>query len=441
MFFPKVVNFLAALSVYYRAVAKASHFFKEARQTSVALQETLRLAIDTLRAHKLRTFLTLLGVILAVTTLVAVMSVLNGLNLYVANKIANLGANAFIVDRFGIITNEEQWYKARKRPPLREDDLEALSSDMKLASAVVGEQQTVADVRYGNDLKEDVNILGATPFFAPLEAIDVASGRLLTESDEIHRSGVCIIGQDLVKKFFSGVDPIGKSIRPGQGQYEIVGVAKELGTVLGQSRDNFIMIPLGTYRKEWLTPDDTITIFIQARTPEWMSAAEDEARVILRSRHHVPYDKEDDFGIIEPSSLMNLWQDLTGNIFAIAVWVTSVFLVVGGIVIMNIMLASVTERTREIGLRKSLGARRRHILMQFLVESSLLSALGGAMGVGAALAVAYLVRAATPIPISTPVFAIMVALFLSTAVGLFFGIYPAMRASRLDPIEALRVEN
>jgi putative ABC transport system permease protein len=422
-------------------VETSSHFLKEARQTSVALQETLRLALDTLRAHKLRTFLTLLGVILAVTTLVAVMSVLNGLNLYVATKIANLGANAFIVDRFGIITNAEQWYKARKRPPLRPDDLEALKSGMKLANAVVGEQQTTADVRYGNDLMEDVNVLGATPFFAPLEAIDVSAGRLLTEADEIHRSDVCIIGADVAEKFFAGVDPIGKMIRPGQGQYEVVGVAKTLGSVLGQSRDNFVMMPLSTYRKEWLTPDDTITIFIQARSPEGMPAAEDEARVILRARHHLSYEAEDDFGIIEPSSLMTLWESLTGNIFAIAVWVTSIFLVVGGIVIMNIMLASVTERTREIGLRKSLGARRRHILMQFLVESSLLAATGGAMGIVVALAIAYLVRATTPIPISTPVFAMVIALGLSTAVGLFFGIYPAMRASRLSPIDALRVEN
>ncbi|HUJ30108.1 MAG TPA: ABC transporter permease [Candidatus Acidoferrum sp.] len=417
-------------------------FLKEAKQASIALEETLRLAVDTLRAHKLRTFLTLLGVILAVTTLVAVMSVLNGLNLYVAQKIANLGANAFIVDRFGIITNQQEWYKARKRPPLRPDDFEALSSGMKLASAVVGEQQTTQDVRYGNDLKEDVNVLGATPFFAPLEAIDVSNGRLLTEADEIHRSSVCIIGADIAKKFFGGgVDPIGKEIRAGQGQYQIVGVAKELGTVLGQSRDNFIMMPLGTYRKVWLAPDDSITIFIQARNPEWMPAAEDEARVILRARHHVRYQDDDDFGIIEPSSLMTLWQDLTGNIFAIAMWVTSVFLVVGGIVIMNIMLASVTERTREIGLRKSLGARRRHILMQFMTESALLAATGGAIGVIAALAIAALVRATTPMPISTPVFAILIALFLSTAVGLFFGIYPAMRAARLDPIEALRAEN
>ena len=407
----------------------------------VALQETIRLALDTLRAHKLRTFLTLLGVILAVTTLVAVMSVLNGLNLYVATKIANLGANAFIIDRFGIITNFEEWNKARRRPLLGMEDMEALRDSMKLASEVAGQQDSTADVRYGNDLSEDVSIIGATPNFAPIQEIEAANGRLLTESDETHRSAVCVIGADVANKFFTGIDPIGKEIRAGQGQYQIVGEAKALGTVLGQSRDNFVMIPLGTYRKEWLAPQDSVTIFIQARGTEWMSAAKDEARVILRSRRHVAYQDDDNFGIIEPSSLMSLWDELTGNIFGIAVWVTSVFLVVGGVVIMNIMLASVTERTREIGLRKSLGARRRHILMQFLVESSLLAATGGAMGVALAMGIGVLVRATTPIPISTPLFAIMIALALSTAVGLFFGIYPALRAARLDPIEALRAEN
>jgi len=423
------------------AVSASSRFLSAARQASVALQETFRIALDTLRAHKLRTFLTLLGVILAVTTLVAVMSVLNGLNVYVADKVANLGANAFVVDRIGIVTNLDEWTKARKRPPLDISDYEALRDGMRLANATAGEQDTTADVRYGNQLSEDVQVIGATPAFTDIREIEVSSGRLFTQSDEDHRAGVCIIGADVANKLFPGVDPVGREIRAGQGQYQIVGVAKPKGTVFGQPLDNFVMIPLKTYRTEWLAPLDSVTIFVQARGPEWVSAAADEARMILRARRHQRYDDEDNFAVILPSSFTSLWNRITGNAFAIAVWVTSVFLVVGGIVIMNIMLASVTERTREIGLRKSLGARRGHIILQFLVESSLLAACGGTVGVAVAVGIAQIVRAATPIPISTPFFAITIALVLSTAVGLFFGIYPAMRAARLDPIDALRAEN
>jgi putative ABC transport system permease protein len=412
----------------------------EIRQTLVALKETFWIALDTLRSHKLRTFLTLLGVMLAVTTLVAVMSVLNGLNLYVADKVANLGSNAFVIDRIGIATNLDQWNKARKRPPLQMDDLQALRDGMKLADHIAGIQQATADVRYGNTLSADVTIIGATPEYAEIRDVDAANGRLLTSTDEEHRAGVCVIGADVATKLFSGIDPVGKEIRAGQGQCEIVGVAAPKGTVLGQPRDNFVMMPLGTYRKEWLVAQDTVTIFVEARSRQSMSSAADEARVILRSRRHVRYQDDDNFGIVEPSSLLGIWDSLTANIFGVAVWVTSVFLVVGGIVIMNIMLASVTERTREIGLRKSLGARRRDIVMQFLVESSLLAAAGGLVGVGIALGIAGLVRATTPLPISTPAFAVIIALLLSTGVGLFFGIYPAIRASRLDPIEALRAE-
>jgi putative ABC transport system permease protein len=412
----------------------------KAREARVALRETLTIAIDTLRAHKLRSFLTLLGVILAVATLVSVMSVLNGLNVYVAEKVANLGANAYVVDRIGVVTNFEEWNKARKRPPLQVGDLEALQADMKIATNIAGYMQTFADVRYGNDLRENVTIMGVSPSYTEIRDVEAATGRLITGTDEEHRTNVCIIGADVANQFFPSGDPIGRLIRAGAEQYEVVGVAAAKGTVLGQSLDDFIMMPLSTYRKGWLAPLDSVAMFIQAPSPDLMPASEDEARVLLRARRHVPYDAEDNFSIVSPTALTSIWNRITGNAFGIAIWVTSVFLVVGGIVIMNIMLASVTERTREIGLRKSLGARRLHILLQFLVESSLLAALGGSIGVILALTLAAIVRSATSIPFSTPIFTIVIALSLSTIVGLFFGIYPAMRAARLDPIEALRAE-
>jgi putative ABC transport system permease protein len=412
----------------------------QAKRTTVALRETLWLALDTLRAHKLRSFLTLLGVILAVTTLVAVMSVVEGLNLYVSDKIANLGSDAFVLDRFGIITNLEEFNKARKRPPLSLEDYAALRDRMQLAAHVGAVEATIADVRYANNLIEDVSIQGVTANYAQIRNLEVDAGRFITDSDDLHRAPVCFIGNDLVQKFFPGVDPIGKEIRAGSQQYQIVGIAKVRGSVFGQTQDNFVMVPLGTYRKSWHALDNSLSIFIQARGTEWMSAAQDEARVVIRSLRHATYDAPDSFGIIASSSITGLWESLTGNLFGIAVWLTSVFLVVGGIVIMNIMLASVTERTREIGLRKSLGARRKHIILQFLVESAVLAGVGGIVGVALALGLGGIVRLTTPIPSATPLRAVFTALALSTIVGLFFGIYPAMRAAKLDPIEALRAE-
>lgn len=410
------------------------------RQTLISLREATWLALDTLRTHKLRTFLTLLGVILAVTTLVSVMSVLNGLNLYVSTKIANLGSNAFMIDKYGIITSYEAYLKAQKRPTLTMADYYAMKENLRYARNVAGYEATVADVHNGRQIDEDVNVLGATPEFTLVESFEIAVGRPFTEEDELRRAPICVLGNDVVQRLFPSIDPIGRQIRVGEEQYQIVGVAKPLGTVLGQSRDNFVMIPLSTYREAWAETGDSITIIIQAVGTDAIPAAVDEARVFLRARHHQQYTDPDDFGIIESSSITNLWKNLTTNIFGIAVWLTSVFLVVGGIVIMNIMLASVTERTREIGVRKSLGARRRDIVLQFLMESSTLAAAGGAMGVILAEGVTLLVRATTPMPMSIPIYSILVALVLSSAVGLFFGIYPAVRASRLDPIEALRAE-
>ena len=410
------------------------------RRAAVTLGETLRLAIDSLRAHKLRSFLTLLGVILAVTTLVAVMSVVAGLNFYVADRIANLGANVYVLNRFGIITSEDAWVKAQKRPLVTSEEYSSLKTGMKSAGQIAALLGSSSDVRSGNDLLENVNIFGVSSNYSEVRSLNVASGRFLTEGDETHHSPVCFIGADLVKKFFPNVDPIGKTIRAGTHAYEVIGVAAVIGSALGQSQDNFMLIPLETYQKEWGTQRDSLVLFIQAHSAEMMDSSEDEARMLLRAWRHVPWDSPDNFGIIGSDSIMGLWNSLTGNLFMVAVGLTAVFLVVGGIVIMNIMLASVTERTREIGLRRSLGARKKHIVLQFVTESAVLAATGGLMGIILAYIVVAVARALTSIPMRTPMNAVILSLAVSTSVGLFFGIYPAMRAAKLDPIEALRAE-
>jgi putative ABC transport system permease protein len=407
---------------------------------AVTVVETFRLALDALRAHKLRSFLTLLGVILAVATLVAVMSVVAGLNFYVADRVANLGANVYLVDRFGIITSQDAWVKAQKRPLVTLDEYQRLRENMKTAANVAATDDRVMDVRSGNILLESTDLTGVTPNYPEIRNMNLAAGRFLTEGDDLHHAPVCFIGTDVLKKFFPTVDPIGKTIRAGTNTYEVVGVATEIGSAFGQSQDNYILIPFSTYYKDWHKQNDWLTIFIQAQNAEIMQASEDEARMLMRAWRHLPYDAPDNFAVFGSASIMALWNQITGNLFAVAVALTAVFLVVGGIVIMNIMLASVTERTREIGLRRSLGARKKHIVLQFMTESAVLAAVGGIMGLMLAYGIVALVRSVTPIPVKTPLSAVIISLTVSTAVGLFFGIYPAMRAARLDPIEALRAD-
>jgi putative ABC transport system permease protein len=411
------------------------------RAATVTMLETLRLALDSLRAHKLRSFLTLLGVILAVLTLVSVMSVVTGLNSYVAERVANLGANVYLVDRFGIITSQDDWVKAQKRPLITMDEYQWLRDNMKTASHVAATDDQNFDVRSGNVLLENTDVTGVTANYSDLRSINIVAGRYLTEADDLHRAPVCFIGADVAKKFFAEVDPIGKTIRAGTHSYEVVGVAEAIGNVFGQSQDNYMLIPLSTYYKEWHRQRDWLTIFVQAQNTEMMDASEDEARMLLRALRHVPWSAQDNFAVFGSDSIMSLWKEITGNLETVIVGLTSVFLVVGGIVIMNIMLASVTERTREIGLRRSLGARRKHIVLQFMTESAVLAAVGGMIGLGLAYIAVAIVRAVTPIPVRTPLSAVIIALTVSTGVGLFFGIYPATRAAKLDPIEALRAEN
>ncbi len=406
----------------------------------ITFAETLKLALDALRAHKLRSFLTLLGVILAVTTLVFVMSVIEGLNRYVADKVANLGSNVFIVDRFGIITSRDQWIKAQKRPLVTMEDYERLRDGMKLSRAVAAEEDRNLQVRSGNLTMENTQMMGATPNFADVRNMNVAEGRFITPADDEHRSEVVFVGPDLVKKFFPNVDPIGKTIRVQTHTYQIIGVAEALGSAFGESQDNYMIMPINTYRKGWHREQDWVTIFVQAPSAELVEASKDETRMLFRAWRHIAYKDSDNFAILGSDSIMALWHDLTGNLAFVAMALVSVFLVVGGIVIMNIMLASVTERTREIGLRRSLGARKKHILMQFVTESAVLAAAGGFIGILTAYAAVFFVKNVFSFPMETPLGAVILSLCLSTAVGLFFGIYPAMRAAKLDPIEALRAD-
>jgi putative ABC transport system permease protein len=402
--------------------------------------ETLKVALDALRAHKLRSFLTLLGVILAVLTLVVVMSMIAGLNLYVATRVANLGANVFLVDRFGIITSQDMFIKAQKRPMIEMEDYDRLRGAMKLAKAVAAEEDRNVQTKSGNAIMENTQMMGATPNFADVRNLDIAQGRFITPSDDEHRAAVVFIGPDLVKKFFPNEDPIGKTIRVQTHTYEVIGVAEPLGSAFGQSQDNYMIMPINTYRKGWHTENDWITIFVEAPNAELMTASQDEARMYMRAWRHLPYDAPDNFAILGSDSIMKLWHDLTGNLAFVAMALVSIFLVVGGIVIMNIMLASVTERTREIGLRRAVGARQRHILLQFLIESSVLAAVGGMMGIIGAYLIIFVVKSLFSFPLETPLVAVFLSLGLATAVGLFFGIFPAMRAAKLDPIEALRAE-
>jgi putative ABC transport system permease protein len=422
------------------STANTATRFGRIRSAAVTTGETLRLAMDSLRAHKLRSFLTLLGVIMAVTTLVTVMSAIAGLNLYVADRVANLGANVFIVDRFGIITSLDEFQKAQKRPLITFEDYERLRDTMKTASAVAAIDDRNVQTRSGDIKMENTDVMGATANFADVRNINVSAGRFLTPADDEHRMEVAFIGSDLAAKFFPNVDPIGKTIRAETHSYEVIGVAEPFGSAFGQSQDNYMIIPLGTYMKEWHRQSDWLTIFVQSPNAEMMQASEDEARMLMRAWRKVPYNAKDNFAILASDSIMALWHELTGNLAFVAMALVSVFLVVGGIVIMNIMLASVTERTREIGLRRSLGARKRHIVMQFMTESAVLAAVGGLIGIVSAYLVVFAVQTLFSFPMNTPMASVIIALGVSTAVGLFFGIYPATRAAKLDPIEALRAE-
>jgi putative ABC transport system permease protein len=403
------------------------------------VRDNLAQCFSALRAHKLRTSLTMLGLMMGVATLITVMTIVQGANLYVEQKIANLGTNVFQIARTPFaVTDFDVIIKALKYKKIELDDMRAIAEACSACQEVGASAGASSRARFGDKEITDVNLYGETPSMADIDTRSVALGRYFIPSEAEHRANVCLIGDTLVQQFFLGVDPIGKTIRVGNDEFMVIGVMEKVGSVLGQDQDNFVMVPLSVFLR-MQGEHTSLTINVKTTAANF-EKAQDQAQLILRARRHLSGSMENDFFIGTKESYMALWRSISSAFFAVFIMVSAISVVIGGIVIMNVMLMSVTLRRREIGVRRAVGATKSDILRQFMVESVIQCIAGGLAGITAGFLFALLLRTYTPFPASVQTSVAALGVFLSSAVGLFFGIYPAFRASRLDPVVALRFE-
>ncbi|HXI13433.1 MAG TPA: ABC transporter permease [Thermoanaerobaculia bacterium] len=402
--------------------------------------EVIRTAMTALRTHKLRSFLTLLGVIIGVMTVISVISVIAGLNQYIAEKVFQLNPDVFIVTQFGIITSREEFLAAVRRKTLSMADVRAVESRCETCGSIGVSVSGRREVKSGNKKIRGVQTFGSTANVAEINNLDLEAGRFLTSSEDDHAALVAIIGSDVREELFGKLDPIGRKIVVSGKPLKIIGLLAKQGSVLGRSQDLQMYMPLSTFRKNFGTRR-SLDIFIRPRNGiAALESCKDEVRVILRSRRHTPFRSDDPFAMVTAQALQNVWKNISAGAFALMTFISGISLVVGGIVITNIMLVSVIERTREIGIRRAIGARQRDIQLQFLVEAILLSFFGGLIGVILGVSISKAIAMLFPLPTLVTPGLIAAGLGVAILTGATAGFFPALRAAKLAPVEALRYE-
>jgi putative ABC transport system permease protein len=409
----------------------------------VNIAEGVWIALGALRANKLRTFLTLLGNIVGVTSVIAVVSIVDGMNKYVRDELAQEGSNVLTlkrIDEFQILTSLEKFLESLHNPNLTGADVDYLRDGFVPSAEYIGaSESTTGKVQLGRKYVDNVAITGRSANYHLISDYELSEGRHFTELEEYKSRPVVIIGSDLAEKLFEREYPVGRRIKFAGKHLTVLGVAKKKPGVLGGNPNLFILMPISTYQKI-LGSRSSISIPIKTASLEQVQEAIDETTVAMRIRHKLRPSEKDDFVITTSERILSLWQSISRSIFSALIFIASIALVVAGVVIMNMMLVSVTERTREVGIRKALGARRADIIWQFLVEAVTLSTVGGIIGIGVGFAIASLVSVITPLPYAIEPWSVVAGFVVTIAVGVFFGLYPAYKAALLDPVEALRYE-
>ena len=403
--------------------------------------EAFKLALQSLWSNKLRSILTLIGVVMGVASVIMVITLVNGANKYVATKLSGYGADVFTVTRMSsVIFTAEDYFRYQKRKILRIEDYQAIRDNCTLCSETGALLSKSTNVVYNGKSSNNTSVRGYTWTMLGLNNIDIALGRGFTPADEDHGTHNAIIGYDIIDNLMPDGDPIGKELRIDGIPYTIVGVGDRQGKTLGQSQDNWVAVPISTYQQTY-GYNDSVDIYARANgNAEVMERAEDQVRVLMRARRHNAVGQPDDFEVETNDTFLDIWKQISSLFTWVVLGIASISLVVGGIVIMNIMLVSVTERTREIGVRKALGAKQRDVLLQFLIESATMATTGGAIGVLVGVIVAKLITVIIGFPTSVQLWSVLLGLFVAGATGIFFGVYPASKAAKLDPVVALRAE-